>query len=90
MIDTNWIEAIRVVIGALLGMVCVGAATEGWFLIDSPWWERIIFLVGGLLLIEPSIMTDLIGAGLMVFAIFLQVVRRKKRQTPTPRGAAVA
>jgi len=90
LIDTNWLEAGRVILGALLGMVCVGVATEGWFLTNSPWWERIIFLVGGLLLIEPNITTDIIGAGLMVVAILLQVIRRKRQGTPTPRGAVVA
>jgi TRAP transporter 4TM/12TM fusion protein len=88
LINTDWVVAIRVVIGALLGMVCVGAATEAWFLTNSPWWERIIFLAAGLLLIEPSITTDLIGAALMAAAIILQVVRRNMQRTSKPGLAA--
>jgi len=88
LINTNWVTAIRVVIGALLGMVCVGAATEAWLLTDSPWWERIIFLAAGLLLIEPSITTDLIGVALMAAAIILQVVRRNMQRTSKPGLAA--
>lgn len=88
LINTNWVTAIRVVIGALLGMVCVGAATEAWLLTDSPWWERIIFLVAGLLLIEPSITTDLIGLALMAVVVVLQVVRRNAQRTSKPGLAA--
>ncbi|MBQ8267639.1 MAG: FxsA family protein, partial [Clostridia bacterium] len=41
-------------------------------------FERIISLVGGLLLIYPGIVTDLIGLGLVAIVIAFQLITKKK------------
>ena len=43
-----------------------------------PWYQRILSLAGGLLLIYPGIVTDTIGFALMAIVVILQFVTRKK------------
>jgi len=33
------------------------------------WWERVGFIVGGLLLIDPGTWTDIIGLGMLAIGI---------------------
>ncbi|OPZ64586.1 MAG: DctM-like transporter [Firmicutes bacterium ADurb.Bin506] len=75
------LNTVRILIGSVVGMVGVGAAVAGWFRTFSPWWERLLFLAGGLLLIEPGLTTDLIGVGLLALAWFTQAARLRMRKT---------
>ena len=65
-------------ITAIMGMIGVGAAVEGWYWTRMSWWERIIILAGGLLLIVPGTMTDLIGIVLMALITVIQYYQWKK------------
>jgi UPF0716 family protein affecting phage T7 exclusion len=47
------------------------------------WWERIIILAGGLLLIIPGTMTDLVGLGLMALITLIQYYRTRTAKTVT-------
>jgi UPF0716 family protein affecting phage T7 exclusion len=42
------------------------------------WYERIISALGGLLLIYPGIVTDIIGFGLIAIVLFIQFFESKK------------
>lgn len=74
------LHTVRIAVAALVGMIGVGAAVAGWFRTYSPWWERILFLVGGLLLIEPKLVTDLIGAALLGLCWVTQTIRLRSRK----------
>lgn len=71
LIDTTPIQVIQIIVTSVLGMVGIGAAMEGYFLTHANKLERVAFLIGGLLLVDPGAMTDIIGlvilAGLFVF-----------------------
>lgn len=79
------VHTIRIVIGAVLGMVAVGAAVAGWFRTFSPWWERLIFFAAGLMLIDPSWQTDLIGIGLLALSWITQTARLRRGIGSGPR-----
>jgi TRAP-type uncharacterized transport system fused permease subunit len=66
---------VQLSITAIMGMIGVGAAVEGWYWTRMSWWERITILAGGLLLIVPGTMTDLIGLGLMALITLIQYLR---------------
>jgi TRAP-type uncharacterized transport system fused permease subunit len=70
-------------ITAIMGMICVGAAVEGWYWTRMSWWERITILAGGLLLIVPGTITDLIGLGLMALITLTQYYRARTTKTVT-------
>ena len=41
------------------------------------WWERVWFFVGGLMLIDPGILTDITGIAMLALGVLYQL--RKKR-----------
>ena len=47
------------------------------------WYERIISVVGGLLLIYPGWVTDSIGLGLLAIVVVLQLISGKKDKVNT-------
>jgi TRAP transporter 4TM/12TM fusion protein len=82
------IEGVWMIISACIGITGLAAGVEGFLLVKLTWYERVISIAGGLLLVIPGLVTDAIGAGLL--AIFLLVQIRKKRSgggTPTPAAA---
>jgi len=77
-IDTNAIEVVRIVITSVIGMIAISAGLEGYLLVPAKIWERIIFAAAGLLLVIPSIETDIIGIVLLVLSLGLQFIRKAK------------
>ena len=77
-IDTTVWEAVLICITSLIGIFAVSAALEGYFLHHMPWYQRVLSLVGGLLLIYPGVVTDAIGVGLVVIVLIMQLVFKKK------------
>ena len=75
LIDTTPIQVIQIVITSILGMVGIGAAMEGYFITHAGKLERVFFLIGGLLLVDPGAMTDVIG---FVLLAALYVYQKKK------------
>ncbi|WP_174731035.1 TRAP transporter permease [Mesobacillus harenae] len=72
MIDTTWTYLIWVVFTALSGMMAIGAGVIGFWMRKLYWWERILGLVAGLLLIYPEGMSDIIGLIMFVSLVALQ------------------
>ncbi|MBT2639260.1 MULTISPECIES: TRAP transporter permease [unclassified Bacillus (in: firmicutes)] len=78
MIDTSWTELIWVVFTAISGMLAIGAGIIGYWLRKLFWWERVLGIVGGIMLIYPEGMTDIIGLGLFILLVALQVIIKDK------------
>jgi TRAP transporter 4TM/12TM fusion protein len=72
-IDTTWYNLIWVVFTALAGMTAIGAGVIGHWLRKLTWYERIIGLTGGLLLIYPEGYSDMVGLGLFGLLLALQI-----------------
>lgn len=83
MIDTTWLEVVWVVLTAMLGMIAIGAGVIGYWMRGMYWFERIIAVVVGFLLIYPERISDI--TGLIAFAVLftLQYVwKRDKDNKP--------
>ena len=78
MIDTTWPELIWVVFTAISGMLAIGAGIIGYWLRKLSWWERVLGIVGGIMLIYPEGMTDIIGLGLFILLVALQIIIKDK------------
>ena len=52
-----------------IGVVALAAGLEGYFLRAATWIERGLFLAAGSLLIDPQLVTDLLGLLLLVAAL---------------------
>ena len=77
-IDTTAGEVILICITSFVGIFGVSSALEGYFLHHMKWYERIVCAVGGLLLIYPGVVTDVIGLGMVAVVLVAQVLTRKK------------
>ncbi|WNS76903.1 TRAP transporter permease [Bacillus sp. DTU_2020_1000418_1_SI_GHA_SEK_038] len=86
MIDTTWYNLIWVVATAIAGMTAIGAGVIGYWFRKLVWYERILALAGGLLLIDPNGYTDLVGLGLFIVVIALQFIF-KRGNTSNPQTA---
>ena len=83
LINTTPWEVVQIIITAVIGMIGIGAAVEGWYWTRMSWWERIIILAGGLLLAIPGTLTDLIGLGLIAMITLIQYYRTRTARTVT-------
>jgi TRAP transporter 4TM/12TM fusion protein len=75
LIDTTPLQVVQIVITSILGMVGIGAAMEGYFLTHANKLERVAFLIGGLLLVDPGAITDVIG---IVILAMMYIYQKKK------------
>ena len=75
-VNTVWYEVILICITAIIGIFGVSSALEGYLLTNMKWYERVISAIGGLLLIYPGLVTDLIGLGLVGIVLFEQFIRK--------------
>lgn len=78
LIDVTPLAVAQMILTSLVGMTAIGAATEGWLLCRARVWERLVFLAGGLLLIDPRGLTDLIGVVLLALPVAFQLARRRR------------
>ncbi len=81
--NASWLYTIRVVAGALLGMLGLGACVEAWLITNTKGIERLLLLVGGLSLIHPSLTTDIVGIVCIGAVYFMQKVRMARKSAPT-------
>ncbi|MBR6531807.1 MAG: TRAP transporter permease [Clostridia bacterium] len=77
--DKPWYEIVLLVITALCGIFIVSAGMEGYLLKPMPWWQRLMALAGGLCMIIPGIVTDLIGVAVIVIVLLLQKFATKDK-----------
>jgi TRAP-type uncharacterized transport system fused permease subunit len=54
----SWFHLVVVVVGAVIAMLVFAAATQGWFLTKSRWWETIALLVIAFTLFRPGFFWD--------------------------------
>ena len=76
-IDTTAIEVVRIVITSLIGIFGVSAGLEGFIKTEINPLFRLIIVVGGLLLIMPSIVTDIIGLAMVGVIIAIELLTAK-------------
>ncbi|MBR3934041.1 MAG: TRAP transporter permease [Clostridia bacterium] len=77
-INASFWNVVQITLTSLAGIFAVSASLEGFLLTNIPWYQRIVLLIGGLLLIYPGLVTDLIGLGIFAIVLTLQFVTRKK------------
>jgi TRAP transporter 4TM/12TM fusion protein len=88
MVDTTLPAVLLIILTSVTGMLGVAASVSGFFLVPTGWVERILLFIGGLLMIDPNLQTDLIGVALLLSALLVQVYRRRKaREDASPNAA---
>ena len=75
---TGPLQIVGIVVTSLIGIFGVSAGLAGYFLDFMNWPQRILAIVGGLMLIDPSVTTDIIGIVLVALVLVWQMATRKK------------
>ena len=79
LIDTTVPEVILITVTSLVGIASVSAAMEGYLFGRLSWFRRGLALMGGLMMIYPGIMTDVIGLVLSGTVVALSMLDRKRQ-----------
>lgn len=79
MIDTNPAQVIQIVITSFIGVFGLSAALEGYCFTNMNIPVRIMITVGGLMLIHPSLKTDIVGIMVVVVCLAIQKVLSKRK-----------
>ena len=69
-------DIIWVTITAFIGLAALAGGVENWFFKRTTFYERIMLIVAGLLLVYPVALCDIIGLSLMAGVIISQKLRR--------------
>lgn len=78
LIDTSLIQGIQVALTACVGVFLISAAVEGFLYTKVNIIMRVIMLAGAFLLIDSSLITDLLGIGTFIITIIVQKTLAKK------------
>ncbi|MEG6522797.1 TRAP transporter permease [Desulfotomaculum sp. 1211_IL3151] len=81
LIDTTLPKVLMMIVTSLTGMTAIAAALAGYLITRTGRIERVLFFVGGLLMIDPNLVTDIVGFGILLCAVFIQKVKAKKNNT---------
>jgi TRAP transporter 4TM/12TM fusion protein len=74
----NWGEVAWIILLGFLAISALASGLQGWMLRRTTWFERILLVGGGLLVISPVNNLDYVGVGMMVIALASQLVRARR------------
>ena len=80
MINTTISDIIPILITSLIGMFGVSAGLEGYVFRKCKPYERILFIIAGLLSIYPEVYSDIIGIGIIAILVIVQIITKRKNQ----------
>ena len=78
---TSVFQVVQIVITALLGIFAVAAGLEGYILRMMGWPLRVLAVIGGLTLLIPGTVSDLIGLVIVAGIIALQLLQNKRERS---------
>ena len=80
-------ETIRSVLTAIIGVVCLAGGLQRYLLTRANLVEALLLLAAAFTLIDPNLMTDVVGLGFLAAAVVLQRLRMRKAK-PLASGSA--
>ena len=81
MINTTIADVIPILITSLIGMFGVSAGLEGYVFRKCKAYERILFIIAGLLSIYPEFYSDIIGIAIIAILVIIQIATKNKINT---------
>jgi TRAP transporter 4TM/12TM fusion protein len=80
----SWAEIALAVASGIVGVIALAAGLEGYFFKTATWGERALFLAAALLLINPGLVSDVIGLMCLATALIIQRLRRTAPLSTAP------
>jgi TRAP transporter 4TM/12TM fusion protein len=78
LIDVTAFNVVQIIITSLIGIFGVAACMNGYILRKMSWVARIIIGVAGLMMMNPSVMTDVVGIIMMAVVLVIEYTLAKK------------
>jgi len=78
----SWPAIIQAFFTASAGILLFAAGLHGYFVTRASLWQRAVLVAAGLLLIDPGLVTDIIGAALAVLVVMSQLAARRAAVVP--------
>lgn len=75
--DVDFLTGATVVASAVVAVLLLATAIEGHFMVDMPWYARIVIAAGALMMLNTNMLYDLIGIGLVVLVLGFQMIRAR-------------
>ena len=75
---SSWFEVVMIVISAVLGLMSIAAALNGFFIRKIPVLFRLALTAGGLCMMIPGTFSDLIGFAVLAAVCVYQILMKKK------------
>ena len=77
-VDATPLPMIQAIGTAMIGVFLLAMSTIGFFKVAMSWPLRILALVGALGLLDPGMMTDLVGIAILVVIYTVQTMKKKR------------
>jgi TRAP transporter 4TM/12TM fusion protein len=74
----DWPEVLWIILLGFLAIAALAAGLQGWIFRRTTWFERILLIGGGLLVISPVNKLDYLGVAMMLIALGAQWVRARR------------
>ena len=81
---TSVADAVVASVSAVVGITALVAGVGGYLLRPTSLLERALLIVGGLLLLFPGVLADVVGIGLFALAAAAQLARRARAPERVP------
>ena len=78
LIDVTAFKVIQIIVTSLIGIFGVAAAMNGFLFKTMSWPVRVVICVAGLMMMDPTVMTDIVGIVLMVLVLVYQHLAARK------------
>ena len=78
LIDVTALKVVQIIVTSLIGIFGVAAAMNGFLFKKMSWPVRIVICVAGLLMMDPTVITDVVGIVLMALVLTLQFLAARK------------
>ena len=85
LIDVTAFKVIQIIVTSLIGIFGVAAALNGFLFQKLSWPSRIVICVAGLMMMDPTLITDIVGIVLMALVLTYQFLAARKA---SPQAAA--
>lgn len=79
MLNAQWYEVLQMMITSLIGMFGIAMAMQRFYISRLNPLQALMALAGGLLLIDPGLITDISGISLIALVVLWQKVQGKER-----------
>ncbi len=78
MIGAAWYDVVLITVTAIIGMIGIGVAVEGYGSRHAHPVQRILFAIGGLMLVDAGLTTDIIGIIIIAVCFLWQWLENKR------------